>query len=78
MTNLRQLRPTTNHTDPTSAFICLDCGVPFVLPDTGQANDALVCSGCRRNLGVFATFDARRRERRWIITNGRPDQYQPH
>lgn len=63
--------------DPTSSFACLDCGVLFILPDTGEPDDGLICAGCQRRLGVYATFDARRRERRWIITNGRPDLYKP-
>lgn len=77
MTTRRQLRTMTALDDPTSAFRCFDCGVGFVLPETGEPNEALSCAGCQKVLGRFATFAARRTERRWIITSGRPEQYQP-
>ena len=77
MTTRRQLRTMTALDDPTSAFRCFDCGAGFVLPETGAPYEALNCAGCHKFLGVFATYDAQRTERRWIITSGRPDRYQP-
>jgi hypothetical protein len=77
MTTPRQLRWTTAPEDPTSSFRCFDCGEGFILAETGEPEDALICAGCGARLGAYAAFDARRWERRWIITSGRPDQYRP-
>lgn len=78
MTAHRHLRTMTVLDDPTSAFRCLDCGAAFILPETGAPDETLICTGCEKLLGVFATYDARRTERRWIITSGRPDLYKPN
>jgi hypothetical protein len=77
MTAHRHLRLTPDTDDPTSSFRCFDCGETFALPETGEPDDALICTGCRKILGAFATYDAQRLERRWIITSGRPDKYKP-
>jgi hypothetical protein len=60
--------------DPTSLFRCAACRTQVELPERSEPDQVVGCSKCRAPLGLFVDLDRRRRDRRFILTGGRPER----